>query len=107
MKAAQLAQNSIEVTWCIGSFLAYGASVLSMAILLLRETSIEMGELGGHNWWVGGIHLGHSICPDFHTPIRRDDPSVRQYCPFTGVAYRTIDLPYEIRRGALPRLGMS
>ena len=36
LKAAQLAQDSIEVTWAVGSFLAYGGSIMWMAILLLR-----------------------------------------------------------------------
>ncbi len=48
VKAAQLAQDSIEVTWAIGSFLAYGGSIVWMAILLLRAS-------GAPRWmnWVG------------------------------------------------------
>ena len=52
MNGAQLAQDSIEVTWAVGSFLAYGGSVLWIAILLLRSRRVPrwmnwVGILGG------------------------------------------------------------
>jgi len=58
MQAAQLAQDSIEVTWAIGSFLAYGGAVLWLAILLLRvdrapkwiNWSGIIGGLAGFVW---------------------------------------------------------
>lgn len=58
MQAAQLAQDSIEVTWAIGSVLAYGASVLWIAILLLRASRAPkwinwtglIGGLAGFVW---------------------------------------------------------
>ena len=58
LKAAQLAQDSIEVTWAIGSFLAYGSSILWMAILFLRSPLASkwlnwvgiIGSLAGFVW---------------------------------------------------------
>ncbi len=60
VKAAQLAQDSIEVTWAIGSFLAYGGSVVWMAILLFRASRVPrwmnwagiIGGLAGFVWLV-------------------------------------------------------
>ena len=60
VKAAQLAQDSIEVTWAIGSFLAYGGSVVWMAILLFRASRAPrwmnwagiIGGLAGFVWLV-------------------------------------------------------
>lgn len=37
LQAARFAQDSIEVTWSVGSFMAYGAPVIWMAILMLRS----------------------------------------------------------------------
>ena len=37
-RAAQMAQDAIEVTWAIGSFLGYGGPIVWMAILLFRST---------------------------------------------------------------------
>lgn len=52
VKAGQLAQDSIEVTWAIGSFLAYGGSIVWIAILLFRSERVPkwvnwVGILGG------------------------------------------------------------
>jgi hypothetical protein len=49
-RAARLAQDSIEVTWFIGSFMAYGAAVVWMAVLMLRSAKAP-------RWlnWVGII----------------------------------------------------
>jgi hypothetical protein len=49
-RAARLAQDSIEVTWFIGSFMAYGAAVIWMAVLMLRSAKAP-------RWlnWVGII----------------------------------------------------
>ena len=60
MPAAQFAQDSIEVTWAIGSFLAYGGSIVWMAILLLRANWAAkwinwagiIGGLAGFVWLV-------------------------------------------------------
>ncbi len=60
VKSAQLAQDSIEVTWAIGSFLAYGGSIVWMAILLLRASRAPrwinwagiIGGLAGFVWTV-------------------------------------------------------
>jgi hypothetical protein len=60
VKAGQLAQDSIEVTWAIGSFLAYGGSIVWMAILLLRSERVSrwvnwvgiLGGLAGFVWLV-------------------------------------------------------
>lgn len=58
MQAAQLAQDSIEVTWAIGSFLAYGGVILWMAVLFLRASRAPkwinwagiIGGLAGFVW---------------------------------------------------------
>jgi len=58
--AARLAQDSIEVTWAIGSFLAYGGSIVWMAILFLRSDRASrwmnwvgiVGGLAGFVWVV-------------------------------------------------------
>ena len=60
MKAAQFAQDSIEVTWAIGSFLAYGGSIVWIAILLFRASRTPrwmnwagiIGGLAGFIWIV-------------------------------------------------------
>jgi hypothetical protein len=60
VKAGQLAQDSIEVTWAIGSFLAYGGSIVWIAILLLRSERAPkwvnwvgiLGGLAGFVWLV-------------------------------------------------------
>ncbi len=60
VNAAQLAQDSIEVTWAIGSFLAYGGSIVWMAILLYRAGAASrwlswagiIGGLAGFVWLV-------------------------------------------------------
>lgn len=60
VKAAQLAQDSIEVTWAIGSFLAYGGSIVWMAILFLRSEQVAkwinwvgiLGGLAGFVWLI-------------------------------------------------------
>jgi len=57
-QAAQLAQDSIEVTWAIGSFLGYGGAVLWMALLFLKKSSSSqwlnwtgiIGGLAGFVW---------------------------------------------------------
>jgi hypothetical protein len=59
-QAAQLAQDSIEVTWAVGSVLAYGGSVLWMAILFLSTSRAPkwinwtgiVGGLAGFVWVV-------------------------------------------------------
>ena len=52
IQAAQLAQNSIEMTWAMGSILAYGLAIVWMAVLLLRSDRVP----GWLNWLgiVGG-----------------------------------------------------
>ncbi len=60
VKAGQLAQDSIEVTWAIGSFLAYGGSIVWIAILLFRSGRVQkwlnwfgvVGGLAGFVWLV-------------------------------------------------------
>lgn len=60
VKAGQLAQDSIEVTWAIGSFLAYGGSIVWIAILLFRSEQAPkwvnwvgiLGGLAGFVWLV-------------------------------------------------------
>ncbi len=60
VKAAQLAQDSIEVTWAIGSFLAYGGSIVWMAILFLKSEQVAkwinwvgiLGGLAGFVWLI-------------------------------------------------------
>jgi hypothetical protein len=60
MKAAQFAQDSIEMTWAIGSFLAYGGSIVWIAILLFRASRAPrwmnwtgiIGGLAGFIWIV-------------------------------------------------------
>ena len=56
--AAKLAQDSIETTWVIGSFLAYGGPFVWLAILLFRSNRVPawlnwigiVGGLGGFVW---------------------------------------------------------
>jgi len=58
VQAAQLAQDSIEVTWSFGSFLGYGGAVLWMALLFLKNSSTPkwlnwvgiIGGLAGFVW---------------------------------------------------------
>ena len=65
VNSAQLAQDSIEVTWAVGSFLAYGGSIVWMAILLLRASAAArwlnwagiLGGLAGFVWLVRFIPL--------------------------------------------------
>ena len=63
--AAQLAQDSIEVTWAIGSFLGYGGSIVWMAILFFRSSRVPrwlnwagiVGGLAGFVWMVRFIPI--------------------------------------------------
>lgn len=56
--AAQIAQDSIEATWAIGSFLAYGGPFVWLAVLLFRADRVPkwlnwigiVGGLGGFVW---------------------------------------------------------
>lgn len=56
--AAQMAQDSIEVTWAIGSFLAYGGPFVWLAVLFFRANRVPkwlnwigvVGGLGGFVW---------------------------------------------------------
>ncbi len=58
VQAAQIAQDSIEATWAIGSFLAYGGPFVWLAILLFRASRVPawlnwigiIGGLGGFVW---------------------------------------------------------
>ena len=58
VQAAQFAQDSIEVTWAIGSILAYGGSILWIAFLLFRTSRVPkwlnlagiIGGLAGFVW---------------------------------------------------------
>lgn len=58
LQAANLAQDSIETTWAIGSFLAYGGPFVWLAILLFRARRVPawlnwvgiIGGLGGFVW---------------------------------------------------------
>ena len=51
--AAQLAQDSIEMTWAVGSFMAFGGPLVWIAILLFRSSRVP----GWLNWIgiIGGL----------------------------------------------------
>lgn len=60
IQAAQLAQNSIEMTWAVGSILAYGLAIVWIAILLLRSSRVPgwlnwVGIIGGAAGFVWAI----------------------------------------------------
>ncbi len=70
VQAAQFAQDSIEVTWAIGSFLAYGGPILWMALLFMRMSSSPRWlHLGWDHWRLRWFCVAASLHSKFCASI--------------------------------------